>query len=290
MTVFDYKGNYICTFDTMKNSLNRLDKIAREVRLLMIECLRPLESHHIGCSFSIVDIVTFLYYQVLRVNLKKPKDPERDIFILSKGHAALAVYAVLCKKGFFSKNILMTYDRDGGKLPEHISSTVSGVEVSAGSLGHGLPIGIGFALASLSDKTAGRIIVLMSDGELNEGSNWEAIMFAGHHKLNNLIAIIDKNNFQGYGKTQDIINLDPLGDKFAVFNWNAYEVDGHDFASLINTFQKIEHCTNSKPHCIIANTIKGKGVPFFEGKFESHYKSIDENVKNQILNNLRKKS
>lgn len=273
----------------MKNPLDRLDKITREVRLLMVECLRPLESHHIGCSLSIVDIVIFFYYRVLKIFPKEPKNPIRDIFILSKGHGALAVYAILFKQGFFSKKILMTYDKNGGILPEHISINVPGVEFSTGSLGHGLPVGIGFATSFINDRKNNKVVVLISDGELNEGSNWEAIMYAGHHTLNNLIVIVDLNGFQGYTSTKNVINLSPLKEKITPFNWNVYEIDGHNFQDMEKVYKTISKSKNKKPHFIIAKTVKGKGIPYFEGKFESHYKSIDENVKNQILNDLRKK-
>ncbi len=269
----------------MKTStvVKELEKISFDIRNLFLDMIAPKETHHIGCCLSIIDILTVLYFYVLRINPNKPNDPNRDIFVLSKGHAGGAVYATLVRRGFFDKKILSGFDRNNGTLIEHITTSVPGVEFSTGSLGHGLPFGVGYALSIKRDKKKNRIFVLMSDGELDEGSNWEAIMFAGHHKLNNLIAIIDKNNFQGYGKTQDIINLDPIKDKFAVFHWNVYEADGHDFLSLIKTFQKIHHSQNNNPHCIIANTIKGKGIPHYEGKFESHYKSLDAETKKKII-------
>lgn len=272
----------------MINPLEELDKISREVRLLMIECLRPLESHHIGCSFSIVDIVIFLYYRVLNIFPKEPKNSKRDIFILSKGHGSLAVYVILYKKGFFSKKMLMTYDKNGGMLPEHISSQVPGVEFSTGSLGHGLPVGLGFSTSFINDKKNNKVIVLISDGELNEGSNWEAIMYAGHHKLNNLTVIVDLNGFQGYASTKKVIDLTPLKNKVIPFNWNVYEIDGHDFAAMEEVFKRISKRNNNKPNFIIAKTIKGKGVSYFEGKFESHYKSVDEEIKIKILEDLAK--
>ncbi len=267
---------------------NHLQQIAKNIRLVILESLRPRESHHIGCSFSILDIVTYLYFRELNINPKKPFDKNRDIFILSKGHAALAVYATLYKRGFFSKKILQTYDQDGGLLPEHISKVVSGIEFATGSLGHGLPVGIGFAIAALHDEVRNRVVVLMSDGELNEGSNWEAIMYAGHHKLKNLIVIIDNNGYQGYSSTQNVINLSPLSQKLQDFRWNTYEIDGHNFTDLVNVFKLINTKKNDLPHFIIAKTVKGKGVPFFEGTFESHYKSIDEKTKKRLISELKK--
>lgn len=263
-----------------------LQNTARNIRRLLIETLVPKESHHIGCSLDIVEILTYLYFKELNINPKNPKDPKRDIFILSKGHAGVALYATLAERGFFSKKTLKKFDVNGGLLPEHATSVVPGIELSTGSLGHGLPVGAGFATSFLSDTLKNRVVVLMSDGELDEGSNWEAFMFAGQHKLDNLIAIIDSNNFQGYGATKDIINLAPITDKLKLFNWNTYIIDGHNYSQLSSVFKKIKTSKNKKPHFIVAKTIKAKGIPELEGKFESHYVSIDEEMKKKFLKNL----
>lgn len=259
---------------------------AKKIRRLMIEALAPKESHHIGSSLSAVEILVYLYSNVLKVNSQNPKDPDRDIFILSKGHGALALYAVLCEKGFFSREFLMGYDKEGGTLPEHASTLAPGVELSTGSLGHGLPVGNGFALGFRNDGKNNRVYVLMSDGEMNEGSNWEAIMFAGHHRLGNLTAIIDLNGFQGYAETKKVIDLTPLSSKIAQFGWNVYMADGHSFADLEKAYNAVKVQKNGKPNMIIAKTIKGKGVPYFEGRFDSHYKSVDQTTKEQILSTL----
>lgn len=272
-----------------EKKIKNLKLQAVNLRLKLIEALKPKVSHHIGCSLAIIDILNFLYECILKVNPKKPRDPRRDILILSKGHAALALYVVLCQEGFFSKTLLEKYDHDGGVLSEHVSTTVPGVELSTGSLGHGLPVGAGFALSYLNDKKNNKVYVLMSDGELNEGSNWEAFMFAGHHQLHNLIAIIDANGYQGYSKTKEVLDLSPLDKKLDSFNWNVYKVDGHSYENLIDVFQKIQgNIKNGKPHVIIAKTVKGKGVSHFEDKFESHYKSIDADLKEKILIELHK--
>lgn len=263
------------------------DKIAK-LRQMMIETLEPLESHHIGCSFSILEIVAVLYYQIMNVDPKNPHDPNRDIFILSKGHAALAVYAVLCEKGFFSKKIFETYDKNGGLLPEHITTKAPGVEVATGSLGHGLPIANGFALAAKNDAADRMVYTVMSDGELNEGSNWEAIQFAAHHNLSNLVSIIDLNGFQGYAATADVIDLSPLHQKFKAFHWDVYEVDGHDVFALQQTFEKLKKKKTMHPSVVIAQTTKGQGMPFYEGTFESHYKSVDARTKQQMLEALKR--
>lgn len=276
-------GNYVLMINN-----KQLENYAFQIRYLMLQALRPKESHHIGCAFSIVDILTYLYFKELNINPKNPKDKNRDIFILSKGHAGLAVYATLYHKGFISKKKLFTYDQDGSDLPEHISITVPGVEVSTGSLGHGLPIGIGFATSFLNDKKKTKVYVLLSDGELNEGSNWEALMYAGHHQLNNLIVIVDRNGFQGYGQTKKVIDLSPLGKKLNLFGWEVSETDGHNFEKIDKTFLTVGQSKSNKPKFIIANTVKGKGISYFEGKFESHYKSVDKITKKEILSEFIK--
>ena len=263
-----------------------LTKTALNIRKSIIEMLVPKESHHIGCSLDIVEILTYLYFQEMKIDSIKPNDLNRDIFILSKGHAAAGVYATLAERGFFKKEILQKYDTDGGILPEHITRVVPGIELSTGSLGHGLPVGVGFALSYKNDNKKNRVFVLVSDGELNEGSNWEAIMFAGHHKLDNVTVILDKNDFQGYGSTSEIIDLSPIEGKLKNFGWNTYKVDGHDFADLKKAFDNVKKSKNNKPNFIIAKTIKGKGIPEFEGKFESHYHSITQEMKDSLLKKI----
>ncbi|MBI4009528.1 transketolase [Candidatus Roizmanbacteria bacterium] len=270
----------------MKKNFAELKKISKQVRRDMMQAIRPKESHHIGCSYSIVEILTYLYYRVLHVDPKQPTNSDRDIFILSKGHAGLALYTVLYERGFFTKEVLLSYDKDGGILPEHSSRVAPGIEISTGSLGHGLPIGIGFATSFLNDKKNNKVYVLMSDGELNEGSNWEAIMYAAHHKIHNLTVIVDNNHFQGYGSTEEVLDLSPLPQKIRDFHWNVYEANGHDFESLDKVFTQKAKTKNSSPHFIIAKTVKGWGLPGFEGKFEAHYISLDEETKKQLLESL----
>jgi transketolase len=258
--------------------------LCRKIRKLMMESLVPFESHHIGCSLSIVEILTYLYFQELVLFPKNPNNKRRDIFILSKGHAALALYAVLHSRGFFPKNTLLSYDRNGSLLSEHASKSIPGVEVSTGSLGHGLPIGCGYALSFANDNKKNRVFVLLSDGELNEGSNWEAFLFAGHQKLSNLIVIVDVNGFQGYGQTKKVLDMSPLSAKISSFGFVVHKIHGHSFSDLNRVFKKIKGDRAKKPHCILAYTKKGMGVKFFEGKFESHYHSVDEKTKHEILN------
>ena len=274
---------------TMKeNRDDLLVKTAGKIRRNIIEMLVPKESHHIGCSLSIVEILTSLYFKQMIIDLKKPNDSKRDIFILSKGHAAAALYATLAERGFFEKKILAQYDTEGGLLPEHVTRVVPGIELSTGSLGHGLPVGVGFALAARNDKKKNHVYVVVSDGELDEGSSWEAILFAGHHKLSNLTVIVDYNKLQGFGTTGEVLDLEPLSAKLKAFGWNVYDVDGHDFSDLNNVFEKIKNSQDCKPHFVIANTIKGKGIAHFEGKFESHYHSIDDVTKSLLIDEFKK--
>ncbi len=257
-----------------------------DIRRLIIEMAVPHETHHLGCALDIVEILSVLYSSEMHVNPDNPQDPARDIFILSKGHGASALYATLHLKGFFDRQLLLTYDQNGGTLPEHASCEVPGVEFSTGSLGHGLPVAAGMALSYMRDEKPNRVFTILSDGELNEGSNWEAILFAGHHKLSNLIAFIDLNGFQGYSTTKQVLDLSPLPQKFTEFRWDTHEVDGHDITSIQSVFHKIKKENIQKPHMIIAKTSKGHGIPQFEGKFEAHYKSMSQEQKEAILNDL----
>ena len=228
---------------------------------------------HIGSCLSSVDILAVLYDTILNVRPDNPLWPDRDRFILSKGHAAAAVYAVLAEKGFFPKDWLETYCDDGGKLAGHISHKgVPGVEVSTGSLGHGLPIACGMALAAKRDKKLYRTYVLLSDGECDEGSVWEAILFAPEHKLDNLVVIVDYNRIQSFGRVEDVLELEPFADKWRAFRWFVTEVNGHDHGELEKAFRAVP-VEKGRPSVIIANTKKGKGVSFMEDQLAWHYKS-----------------
>lgn len=268
------------------NSKTTLAKIAQNIRYNVIKVLNPGSSHHIGCSLDIIELLTYLYFHELKIDPKNPRSDKRDMFILSKGHAGIALFSTLAHRGFFGKKILEGYDLDGGTLPEHVTTIVPGVELSTGSLGHGLPVAAGIALDFQATKSKRRAVVLLSDGELDEGSNWEAIMFSGHHKLANLIVIVDLNGFQGYGQTKEIINLEPLDAKLKLFGWKTHAIDGHDFGQMAKVFKSISEDKSGKPTMIFAKTIKGKGIPHFEGKFESHYNSIDQATKDKILGEM----
>ena len=234
------------------------------------------KSPHIGCSFSMVEILVALYFKILKVDPKNPADPNRDRFILSKGHGVAALYPVLAEKGFFSKKVLEGFAIDNGTLEQHPTRKVSfGIETSSGSVGHGLSLGLGMALEAKYEKRPTRTFVFLGDGELNEGSNWEAIVFASHHKLDNLTAIVDRNKCQILGRTNEVLELEPLAEKWRSFGWAIKEIDGHNFKEIFSALENIPF-EIGKPSCVIANTVKGKGVSFMENELRWHDKYPDE--------------
>lgn len=236
---------------------------------------------HIGSNFSIADIIAVLYNQILNINPKNPKALNRDKFILSKGHAAAIVYAALAEKKFFPVEWLQTYCNNNSKLSGHITSTVPGVEVSTGSLGHGLPIACGMALASKADQINNHIYIILSDGEMDEGTTWESALFAAQNKLSNIILFIDYNKIQSFGLKKAVINIDPLADKWQSFNWYCQEINGHDHEALTSAVSNAKN--TDRPSVIICNTIKGKGVSYMENQLAWHYKSpSDEQVLSAI--------
>ena len=232
------------------------------------------KASHIGGALSIADLLAVLYGEILRVNPALPDWPERDRFILSKGHSCTGVYATLALRGFFPLAELATYGQDGSRLMSHISHKVPGVEFSTGSLGHGLPFGCGKALAAKRRKKSWRTVVMLSDGELDEGSNWEAILFAPQHRLDNLVAIVDYNKIQSLGSVKEVLDLHPLAEKFRAFNWAVREIDGHDHTGISAALKALPFAAD-KPSCLIAHTVKGKGVSFMEDQLLWHYKAPD---------------
>lgn len=249
--------------------VTELEDIAKGIRKKIIQMHQ--KGPHIGSSLSQVDILTVLYFKIMNIN--SPDNPERDRFILSKGHGVSALYAVLSKK-FSNEKIVESYLVDGGSLYGHpVIGTFGGIEASTGSLGHGLPIGIGLALSGKNDKKNYKIYVLMGDGECQEGSVWESAMCASRLCLDNLIAIIDANTLQGYERVDNIQPISTLKKKWEDFGWGVREVDGHNIEELINVFKEIPFYKD-KPSLVLAHTIKGKGVSDLENKLESHYLSI----------------
>jgi transketolase len=247
-------------------------QLAREMRIHALQMVHRAHASHIASALSICDIVAVLYGGVLSIDPSRPDAPKRDRFILSKGHACVAVYTALAVRGFFKVEELESYGQDHSPLMNHISHKVAGVEFSTGSLGHGLPFGVGKALAAKRLKADWKTYVLMSDGELGEGSNWEALMFAAHHGLDNLVAIIDYNKLQSLTTVAKTLGIEPLADKFAAFGWNVREVDGHDHQALAEALSSVPWVAG-KPSILIAHTTKGKGVSFMEDKVEWHYRT-----------------
>jgi transketolase len=228
---------------------------------------------HLGSSMSMIEILRVLYDSVLKSDPVNPQAFDRDRFILSKGHGCLALYAILADRGFFEVNELESFCRPTSRLGGHPErGKVPGVEASTGALGHGVPIGVGIAIGLRLQKSKSRVFVLTGDGEINEGSNWEALMAAAKHKLSNLTVMIDYNKLQSYGRTADVLDLEPLVDKFKSFGFVTCEVDGHDVAALEDVFSRLPFDKNA-PSAIICHTVKGKGFPFAEGNPEWHHKS-----------------
>lgn len=242
------------------------------------------KASHIGGALSMADILAVLYTDILRLKPEDPRWAERDRLILSKGHSCTALYAALALRGFFPKDELATYAKDGSRLMSHISHKVPGVEFSTGSLGHGLPFGVGKALAAKRLKRDWRSFVIVSDGELDEGSNWEAILFAPQHQLDNLVLVVDFNKIQSLGSVAEVIDLGDLGAKFRAFRWAVREVDGHDHDALRAVFS--ERSSTTQPMVVIAHTVKGKGVSFMENKLLWHYRNPDAEQLKQALAEL----
>ncbi len=260
--------------------------LANAIRKHVLRMTHRAGSSHVGSNFSMADILATLYGCILRVDPGSPKWPERDRFILSKGHAVAGLYAVLAERGFFPLDWLDDFYLDGSRLAGHVCDRgVPGIEVSTGSLGHGLSIGCGFALGAKEEHRTYRVFTLVSDGECNEGSMWEAALFAPHHKLDNLTVIVDYNKIQSMGWTREILDLDPLAGKWAAFGWGVKEIDGHDFSQLVETLANLP-VQQGKPSCVIAHTIKGKGVSFMENQVLWHYRAPNDEEYRQALAEL----
>lgn len=252
-----------------------LASTAKEIRKKIIEMKFKAQEEHIGSALSCVDVLAVLYYKILNIDPKDCLNENRDRVVLSKGHAATALYAVLAKKGFFEEKLLDEYCKDGSKIAGHSTKgSLPGVEATAGSLGHGLPIATGMALAGKMDKKDYKVFVLISDGECDEGTTWEAALFAAHNKLDNLTVIIDYNKWQAFGKTNEVLNLEPLAKKWESFGWAVKEINGHNFNEIEKALAV--PFESGRPNVIIANTVKGKGVSFLEDRLESHYIKINE--------------
>ena len=253
-----------------------LASLATGIRRHVLKMTHRARSAHVGTSLSMADLLAVLYCAFLRVDPARPTCPERDRFILSKGHGCAGLYAVLAELGFFPLTWLNDFYQDGARLAGHVTHTgVPGVEVSTGSLGHGLSIACGMALASKRDGPPYRVVTLLSDGECDEGSIWEAVLFAPHHGLDNLLAIVDYNKIQSLGTVKEVLDLEPLAAKWEAFGWAVHEIDGHNIEQIEGSLETIPF-ESGRPSCIIAHTVKGKGVSFMEDELLWHYRSPDE--------------
>ena len=254
----------------------QLEEKAKEARKLLLQAAFSGRSGHIGSAFSPVDVITALYFDILRIDPKRPGWDKRDIFILSKGHGCLGLYAVLALRGYFPCSALRNYFKDGSILAGHpVLGSAPGIEASTGSLGHGLPIGIGLALGFKKQKSQRRVVIMLSDGECDEGSTWEAVLAAPNLRLDNLTVVVDYNKIQSFGRVEDVMPLEPFADKWKAFGWNVVEIDGHDMGEILKAFSKAGQ-VKKKPTVVIAHTVKGKGVRFMEDKMEWHYFNLDE--------------
>jgi len=270
----------------MINNYNVLDNKAHSIRLKVLDTIYKSGKGHIGGAFSCTDILVSLYYgNVLNYNPEFPKLKDRDRFLLSKGHAAVSLYAILADLGFFSKSELDLFN-NGSILGEHPDTNIPGIEINSGSLGHGLGVGAGIAIGAKLYNEKYNTYVLLGDGECNEGSVWEAAIFASHHELNNLIAIVDRNGLCIHGNTEEINKLSPLDKKFEAFGWSVSKIDGHNIKQIVS---ELKDHDRKKPKMIIANTIKGKGVSFMENKSKWHHGGISKDIYNKAKKELDNK-
>lgn len=263
--------------------IEELKEIARQCRKDVLKMTMKAKEGHIATSFSAMDILSALYFSAIKVDPKNPKWDDRDRFIMSKGHGAYAIYAILARKGFFLVSELDTIDKVGTAFGGHPDmKKVSGIELSTGSLGHGLSISAGMAIAAKNDKRDYRIFTLMGDGECQEGSVWEAAMFASSRNLDNLIGIVDFNGLQAIGTTENVLTLSPFAQKWNAFGWAVREVNGHDYNELLKTFIELPF-EMGKPSMIVAKTVKGKGVSFMENQISWHARvTTDEEYKKAV--------
>ncbi|HEY9676776.1 MAG TPA: transketolase [Drouetiella sp.] len=258
-----------------------------QLRKAIIEQSKRAGVGHIGSALSVADIVACLYGKA--INAKSPRDPKRDRFVLSKGHAALALYAAFFERGWITEEQLNTYCGDGSDLGVHPEHALPGVDFATGSLGQGLSFGTGAALAAKRQKSDRRVFVLLSDAECNEGSVWEAIMFAAQHKLNNLFAILDLNGQQAFGYTKDVLNLSPMDERWKAFGWDVHNVDGHDEQAMADIIEN-NSGVGDKPHVLIAHTTFGKGVSYMEHQIKWHYSPLNDAEYKQAMSELESQS
>ena len=251
--------------------IKQLEYRAARCRRKVVRMVRAGGAGHMGGAMSCLDVVAALYFYAMRHDPRQPQLPERDRFILSAGHKSMALYAALAEAGYFDESILDTYGKLNTKLPGHPDMyKLPGVEANTGALGHGLSIAVGMALGFRLDKTQSRVFVVLGDGELPEGSNWEAAAAASHHKLDNLVAIVDWNGLQISGATKDVMNMEPIGGRFNAFGWSYREIDGNNMREIVDALDALPY-DKGAPSVIVARTIKAKGLSFAENRVDYHY-------------------
>lgn len=273
------------TANLSADAMQELTTFARSIRIDVLRMIHRARSSHVGSCFSIAEIIAVLYGRILNVDPARPYKHDRDRFILSKGHACAALYSALATKGFFPRDWLNQFYQDGSRLPGHVTHTVPGIEVSTGSLGHGLSIACGMALVGKQQTKSFRVFTLLSDGECDEGSVWEAVLFAGHHRLDNLVVIVDTNRIQSLGRVSEILDLDPLCDKWRASRWSVREINGHNVGEIEAALASAPFEPHA-PSCIIANTIKGRGVSFMQHELLWHYRSPNDREFENALSEL----
>lgn len=261
-------------------------RLALRIRRHCVRMTARANASHIGSSLSMADLLAVLFARHLRFDPRRPDWPERDRFVLSKGHGCAALYAVLAEAGYFETARLETFYQDGSPLAGHATHKgVPGVEVSTGSLGHGLALAAGMALARQRDGATGRTVCMLSDGECDEGSVWEAALFAAHHRLDGLTAIVDHNQIQSFGAVAEVLGLAPLAEKWRAFGWSVVEIDGHDLGAIDAALARLPFAPG-RPSCLVAHTVKGKGVSFMEGELLWHYRAPRGELEAQALAEL----
>ncbi|TSC79495.1 MAG: transketolase [Parcubacteria group bacterium Gr01-1014_29] len=269
-----------------RKKIKKLNNIAVDVRKDIVTISSSANIYHIASALSPVELLVALYFHVMHIDPNNPRWSGRDRCVLSKGHGGAALFSVLYRRGFFSRKKLETFCQNGSTLPTHpMMQSAPGVEATTGSLGHGLPIGLGMAMALRHEKRKNNVFVILSDGECDEGSVWESALYAGYHALDNLVVCIDYNKIQSFGRTAEVLDLEPLADKFRAFRWHVQEIDGHDISAITKAMEMAKK-SKGNPHCIIAHTVKGRGISYMEDQLEWHYKSPQGKLLDQALREL----
>lgn len=268
--------------------MEELKEISKQIRIESIRMVHRAKASHLGGALSIVDVLAVLYWNIMKVNPSNPDDENRDYLIYSKGHTCVALYAALALKGYYPMSALETYAQEGSEFICHVSSKIPGIELSTGSLGHGLPVACGLALALKRKNKSNRVFCIVGDGEMDEGSNWEALLFAAHHKLDNLTLIVDVNKQQAMGHNAEILDLEDLQVKFKAFKWECLRVDGNDIEKVNKALLSAMNAEAHTPVAIICDTIKGKGVSFMEDNLRFHYSPPSDDELMMAIEEIKK--